>query len=127
MNLSPLLSIFESTTDSLSDAEWQPKKNYDTNKLNVSVLGEMPALSNLLIDETQMKEGKIDKNGVDNIKAIATLIEEQNINYNFQFYQQDMPTNVSVLIVGDGRSMFKNSIHMPVVSNVTDDASVKVK
>lgn len=44
--------------------------------MNVSVLGEMPVLSNLLIDETTMTEGKIDKNGVDNIKAIATLIEE---------------------------------------------------
>lgn len=62
---------------------WQPKKNYDTNRLNTSVLGEMPTLSNLLIDETLMNEGKIEKNGVDNIKAIATLIEEQNIQYNF--------------------------------------------
>jgi len=76
MNLCPLLSIFESTTESLSQAEWSPKKNYDTNRLNVSVLGEMPALSNLLIDETKMSEGKIDKNGVENIKAIATLIED---------------------------------------------------
>ena len=62
---------------------WQPKKNYDTNRLNTSVLGEMPTLSNLLIDETLMNEGMIEKNGVDNIKAIATLIEEQNIQYNF--------------------------------------------
>ena len=62
---------------------WQPKKNYDTNRLNTSVLGEMPTLSSLLIDETLMNEGKIEKNGVDNIKAIATLIEEQNIQYNF--------------------------------------------
>jgi len=76
MNLCPLLSIFESTTESLSQAEWSPKKNYDTNRLNLSVLGEMPALSNLLIDETKMSEGKIDKNGVENIKAIATLIED---------------------------------------------------
>jgi hypothetical protein len=76
MNLCPLLSIFDSSIESLSESEWQPKKNYDTNKLNISVLGEMPALSNLLIDETAMNEGKIDRNGVDNIKAIATLIEE---------------------------------------------------
>ena len=72
----PLFSVFESTTDSLSETMWQPKKNYDTNRLNESVLGEMPTLSNLLIDETLMNEGKIEKNGVDNIKAIATLIEE---------------------------------------------------
>lgn len=60
LSLCPLLSIFDSTTESLSESEWQPKKNYDTNKLNLSVLGEMPALSNLIIDESGMTEGKID-------------------------------------------------------------------
>lgn len=80
------------------------------------MLGEIPVLSNLLIDETQMDEGKIDKHGVDNIKAIATLIEEQSIQYNFQYYQQDLPTNVSVVIIGNGRSMFKNAMHLPIVT-----------
>lgn len=72
----PLLSFFEATTESLSETIWQPKKNYQTNRLNTSVLGEIPTLSNLLIDETQMSEGKIEKHGVENIAAIATLIEE---------------------------------------------------
>lgn len=125
MNLCPLLSIFDSSIESLSESEWQPKKNYDTNKLNTSVLGEMPVLSNLLIDETAMNEGKIDKNGVENIKAIATLIEEQTISYNFQYYQQDLPTNVSVVILGNGRSMFKNAINMPTVGQSFDSESVQ--
>jgi hypothetical protein len=76
MNLCPLFSVFESTTQSLSEIAWQPKKNYDTNKLNISVLGEMPNLSNIMIDETSMNEGKIEGCGVENIKAIATLIED---------------------------------------------------
>lgn len=124
MNLCPLLSIFESTIESLSESDWQPKKNYDSNQLNISVLGELPSLSNLLIDETAMNEGKIDKNGVDNIKAIATLIEEQSIQYNFQYYQSELPTNVSIVIVGNGRSMFKNSIHLPVLGQLKEYASV---
>jgi len=28
-----------------------------------------------------------------------------------------MPTNVSVLIVGEGRTLFKNTVHMPVVKD----------
>ena len=63
-----------------------------------------------------MNEGKIEKHGVDNIKAIATLIEEQNIQYNFQYYQQDLPVNVSVLVIGSGRSMFKNTLQVPAKS-----------
>lgn len=38
-----------------------------------------------------------------------------------------MPTNVSVLIVGDGRSMFTNSIHMPVKGSKVAEAKEKVK
>ena len=36
-----------------------------------------------------------------------------------------MPANVQVLVVGDGRSMFKNTIHLPVhnVSKVDEDES----
>jgi hypothetical protein len=36
----------------------------------------LASLSNLIIDETNMKEGKIEANGVENIKAIASLIED---------------------------------------------------
>jgi Mini-chromosome maintenance replisome factor len=76
MNVCPLLSIFDSTIDSLSHSEWLPKKDYQINRLNTSILGELASLSNLIIDETNMKEGKIEANGVENIKAIATLIED---------------------------------------------------
>lgn len=108
-----MLSIFDLTTESLNDSQWQPKKNYDTGKLNISVLGEMPALSNLLIDESNIQQGTIFELGLNNVKSIGSLIEEQQISYDFQYYSQDLPTNVACLIVGEGRSMFKNSIHMP--------------
>ena len=32
--------------------------------------------TNVIFDETLMKEGKIEKNGVHNIKALAELIED---------------------------------------------------
>lgn len=37
----------------------------------------------VILDETAMTEGKIEKNGVNNIKAIATLIEQQSVSYDF--------------------------------------------
>ena len=71
----PLVSIFTANTESLSEMLFSPKKNYDKNGLEESVLGAMPSNSALIIDETQMNTGKIEKNGVENIRAIATLIE----------------------------------------------------
>lgn len=40
-----------------------------------------------IVDETHMQPGKIINNGVYNIKALATLIEEQQIELDFQYYQ----------------------------------------
>jgi len=37
----------------------------------------------LVCDETQMNAGKIEKNGVNNIKALAELIEDQKVIYDF--------------------------------------------
>jgi hypothetical protein len=79
-----------------------------------SILGQTPTNSVLLIDETLMESGQVEKHGVDNIKAIATLIEQQNIEYDFGFYKTEMPRSVSCIVLGIGRSMFKNTTHVPV-------------
>ena len=59
-----------------------------------------------------MKEGTIKQNGVANIKSLATLIEQQVVEYDFQFYQQSYPVNCPVIIFSDGRSMFKNTLQV---------------
>lgn len=67
----------------------------------------------VIVDETSMKEGQIKEKGILNIKTLATLIEEQTVSYDFQFHQQEIPINSPVVVLSDGRSMFKNSIHVP--------------
>ena len=66
-----MVSVLQSDTKSLSDLRFSPRKNYETNGLEDSVFGELPTNSNFIIDETYMKAGKIERNGVENIKAIA--------------------------------------------------------
>lgn len=71
--------------------------------------------TNVICDETQIAGGKIEKNGLANIRALAELIEDQKVVYDFQYMQQDFPCSASVLVLSsDGRSMFKNSIYVPV-------------
>jgi hypothetical protein len=41
--------------------------------------------TNVVCDETHIKEGKIEKNGISNIKALAELIEDQKVVYDFQY------------------------------------------
>lgn len=71
----------------------------------------------LIVDETVLKEGVIKQNGVQGIKALATLIEQQIVEYDFQYYQQSFPVNAGVLVLSEGRSMFKNTLHMPVTTS----------
>lgn len=61
-----------------------PKKNYDTNQMEPGVLQILEG-TNIICDETNMQPGKIDKNGIENIKAMAELIEEQKVVYHFEF------------------------------------------
>lgn len=71
--------------------------------------------TNVICDETMIKEGKIEKNGISNIKAMAELIEDQKVVYDFQYVKQDFPISASVLILSESRSMFKNALHVPGV------------
>lgn len=72
----PLVSVFQSTCDSLSNMSFNSRKNYDTNIMELGYLAMLTPGSVLIVDETHMVPGKIINNGVKNIKALATLIEE---------------------------------------------------
>ena len=61
-----------------------------------------------------MKSGQIKENGIQSAKALATLIEQQTVEYDFQYYQQSLPINVGIVLISDGRSMFKNTLHIPL-------------
>lgn len=72
------------TTQSLTELRFQPRKNYDTNMMEAGLF-QMLDGTHIVCDETQMMEGKIEQNGVANIKALAELIEDQKVVYDFQY------------------------------------------
>lgn len=82
----PFVSILKSTTDALSNMVFSSKKNYDTNIMEQGYLATLTPGTVLIVDETNMQPGKIINNGVKNIKALATLIEEQAVEMDFQYY-----------------------------------------
>ena len=51
-----------------------PRKNYETNQLEGGLL-QTGQGTHIVCDETHMNEGKIENHGVQNIKAMAELIE----------------------------------------------------
>jgi Mini-chromosome maintenance replisome factor len=101
------------TLETLDTKKFSPRKNYDTNLLESGLL-QMVDGTFLIGDETVMKTGTLKENGILSIKAMATLIEQQVVEYDFQYYQQSYPINAGVIILSEGRSMFKNSTHLPL-------------
>lgn len=84
--VNPLVCRFDATVDSLSQTRFTPRKNYDTNQMEEGLMGSLVNGTVLLFDETKMLPGKLINHGVDNIKALATLIEQQAIILDFQYH-----------------------------------------
>eukprot|EP00347_Sterkiella_histriomuscorum_P016942 403351260 len=106
--ISPFSMYLPFTIDSLQNKILTPRKNYDTNQLEPGLL-QMLDNTFVIIDETQLKEGQIKEQGIQNIKALATLIEQQVVVYDFMYSQMEMPINSGVLVCSEGRSMMKNT------------------
>ena len=84
--------------------------------------------TNVICDETHIQEGKVDKNGIGNIRALAELIEDQKVVYDFQYMHQDFPVSASVLILSaQGKSMFKNALEVPYKAQNEEDNTKKIK
>jgi hypothetical protein len=72
--------------DSLENKRFSPRKDYDTNLLESGLLQLIDGTF-ILADETSMKEGQLTNKGIASIKSLATLIEQQVVEYDFQYYQ----------------------------------------
>ncbi len=70
----PLTLYMPLTIDNLEKDRYTPRKNYDTNLLEPGTF-QMIDSTFVITDETWMKEGQVKENGLNNIKAVATLIE----------------------------------------------------
>ena len=73
--VNPLVCRFDATVESLSKTQFTPRKNQDTNQMEEGLMGTLVSGTVFLFDETKMTAGKLVNHGVDNIKALATLIE----------------------------------------------------
>jgi hypothetical protein len=45
--------------------------------------------------------------------ALGTLVSSQRVTYDFKYYQSDVPTDIPVLILSVGKSMFVRRFFFP--------------
>ncbi|XP_050694533.1 mini-chromosome maintenance complex-binding protein-like [Eriocheir sinensis] len=99
------------TLDTINKRVFVPKKDYQTDKL-VSGYLQLPQHTHLLLDETQLSEGQVDRAGMANLTAIGNVITWQKVDYDFQFHTIEQLTNVPVLVMSEGKSMLPSDVEV---------------
>lgn len=80
-----------------------PKKDYQTNRLTLGIL-QLAEGSHLTIDETQLQAGTLNSTGVENARVLKSLLEWQKVEYDFTYYKMDMPADIQLLVLSEGKS-----------------------
>ncbi|KAF8976778.1 hypothetical protein BGZ46_007974 [Entomortierella lignicola] len=59
----------------------------------------------MLLDETTMEEGTLVEKGLKNLKALSDVSQYQILNYAFPYSNLEFQTDISLLIVSNGKSL----------------------
>ncbi|VFQ77499.1 unnamed protein product [Cuscuta campestris] len=102
-NLIPYSQSIPLTIDYLNTALLAPRKDYQTNRLITGVL-QFADGTHLTIDETQLQAGNLNSTGVENTQLLKNLLDMQKVAYDFTFYKMEMPADIQLLILSEGKS-----------------------
>eukprot|EP00249_Psilotum_nudum_P000776 c12897_g1_i1 orf=82-1905(+) len=101
--LLPRSHLMPLSLESLNKAVIAPRKNYNIDRLVTGAL-QLADGTHLTLDETVLNAGELTSIGVQNVQTIKNLMEWQKVEYDFQYYKIEMPTDVPVLVLSCARS-----------------------
>ena len=99
----PRVMHIELTIDGLNRCEWTPKKDHDADRLRSGML-QLPTGTVIVADETTLEPGTLYETGVNNCKALATIMDTQRLEYDFGFYSLPQEANLQVIVVSSART-----------------------
>lgn len=111
--LVPASHYFPLTLDSLNTTQFNPKKDFKTNRLTSGLLQLAPH-THLMIDETRLATGQLQSAGLSALGSISQLISNQIVKFDFQFYQLDFEADIPVLVLSEGKSILPSDFHCPL-------------
>ncbi|KAI0075471.1 hypothetical protein K474DRAFT_1664215 [Panus rudis PR-1116 ss-1] len=77
---------------------------------------QLPKGSVLLITEGGVQEGKLHERGIVNVHALQEVMSSQTLSYNFPFSSFSFPTDVSCIVLSEGRksAFFRTDLVVPL-------------
>ena len=75
-----------------------PFKDYTTNTV-VSTPLQIADGTIIVFDETRMREGGLNATGTANARALQEIVDKQQVQYDFQYYQLPMPMDAPSIVL----------------------------
>ncbi|KAH9946368.1 mini-chromosome maintenance replisome factor-domain-containing protein [Epithele typhae] len=111
--LLPLAHTLPLSLDSLNKSSFAPEsKNED---LHAGVL-QLPQGTHLLVSEGGVREGQLVEKGLRNVRALQEVMDSQTLAYTFPFSQYSFPTDITAVVLAEGRksAFFKTQLSVPL-------------
>ncbi|XP_068641394.1 mini-chromosome maintenance complex-binding protein [Aristolochia californica] len=99
----PFSQCIPLTVEYLNTTTLAPRKDYQSNRLITGAL-QLVRGSHLTFDETRLISGTLNSVGVANVRLLKNLMECQQVEYEFDYYKMEMPADVQLLILSEGKS-----------------------
>ena len=94
---------------SLNEKALYPKYDSDSDSLETGKI-QVSDETLLVIDEFQLSDGKLEEQGVKNVAALMNLAKRQFIPFDFKYSKVEIPCDVPVLILSEGKSIVEVSL-----------------
>jgi hypothetical protein len=112
--IAPRCSIIQADIESFNSNVFLPFKDYDKNIMQRSPL-QLAAGTIAIINETDMKEGILNKQGIDSVKALQSVVSKQILPVVFANYEVKLPTDYSLIFISNLSSSLITSVSSDVV------------
>lgn len=94
------------TLENLNGSSWIPRRAGDAVRM-VSGLLQLPVATQIIADETVMKDGQLNESGLRNLAALQGVMLQQKIAYDFDVFTLEQHTDAPVTVLSSARTMLK--------------------
>ncbi|KAI0811039.1 putative alanine racemase-domain-containing protein [Irpex lacteus] len=122
-NILPLARTLPLSLDYLNKTRFAPESKDED--LHSGAL-QVPQGSVLLVTEHGIQEGKLVEQGLVNITTLQEVMNSQTLAYRFPFSQFSFPTDISCIILTEGKksAFFKTDIVIPLKADTASSSSL---
>jgi hypothetical protein len=125
-SLLPRAQRLDLTISNLSQRLFSPSKDNEANRLRAGRL-QLSAGTALVINESSLESGKLDDTGVKNLSAMSELATNQQVKYNFQYFEKEWDVDYPTLVVSSApKSLIPTDVHVVVTPRTQQQSESRV-